>query len=104
MRQYTRKFFVDVQGTNIYILLPAGGSALGNYVLDLIREIHFPILDETQRRALVKAFPTFYPRDYGGNYIRKEKLYSALTSFLVSTRHTASFYLGFKVQGGGPTC
>lgn len=70
MRQYTRKFFVDVQGTNIYILLPAGGSALGNYVLDLIREIHFPILDETQRRVLVKAFPltqpqfpTFYPRD-----------------------------------------
>lgn len=60
MRQYTRKFFVDSQGTNIYIPLPAGGSALGNYVLDLIREIHFLILDETQCRAVCKGI-SFHP-------------------------------------------
>lgn len=29
-------------------------------------------------------------------------MFSALTSFLVSTRYLASFHLGFKVQGGGP--
>lgn len=55
MRCCTGKFFVDFQGTNIYILLPAGGSAPGNYILDLIREIHFLLLDETQRRDACKG-------------------------------------------------